>query len=277
MWNKTHKNKIQFNNNKNKNNNNIKNKTRKNSLWSSLRTAMAQKYKCDTEYCAVKKLAGKSEKPNMLKFFKPDRPAAWDKDPKQWLDTENIENVMEQYEEGFPDFAFLGAVPLDFDKTIPEWGQCVREEMCKLDLEKSAKKGKTKIGVIFNLDPHDKPGSHWVAAYIDIPTKSAYYYDSYGYRPEKEIADFLERCQAQGCSKVYYNDIRHQRSESECGTYCMYMILNMLGGRPFQEICKDVVNDDVMNTFRDVLFAEEKPRKDAIEKALPMLQRLRLV
>jgi hypothetical protein len=248
-----------------------------NDLWQSLREAMAQKYKCDTEYCAVKKVADKKDKAALLKYFKPDRPAEWDSNPKQWLDTQQIETVMKQYEGGFPEFAFLGAVPLDFDTTVPEWGQCVSEEMCKLNLAQSAKRGKNKIGVIFNLDPHDKPGSHWVAAYVDIPTKTAYYYDSYGYKPEREIAAFLERCQNQGCGNVYYNDIRHQRSESECGTYCMYMILNLLGGRPFQEICKDVVSDEVMNTFRDVLFAEERPRKEAIDKALPMLQKLRLV
>lgn len=270
-WNKTQKNKVHVGKSRGTRTN------RNTSLWQGLRNAMAQKYKCDTEYCAVKKLAGKNEQPALLKHFKPDRPTEWDKDPKQWLDTEQIENVMKQYEGGFPEFAFLGAVPLDFDTTVPEWGQCVSEEMCKLNLEQSAKRGKKKIGVIFNLDPHDKPGSHWVAAYVDIPAKNAYYYDSYGYKPEKEIAAFLQRCQDQGCTNVYYNDIRHQRSESECGTYCMYTILNLLGGRPFQEICKDVVNDEVMNTFRDVLFAEEKPRKEAIEKALPLLQRLRLV
>jgi len=57
----------------------------------------------------------------------------------------------------------------------------------------------------------------------------------------------------------------------------MYMILNMLGGRSFKEVCDDIVNDAVMNTFRDVLFAEETPRREAIEKALPILQKLRLV
>jgi len=238
---------------------------------------MAKKYSCDNEYCAVKKLAPTKDAKQMLTFFKPERPAAWDKDPKQWLDTENIEHVMKQYEAAHPHFAFLGAVPLDFDTTVPEWGQCVSEEMCKLNLDQSMKKGKTDLGVIFNLDPHDKPGSHWVCAYVNIPKKSAYYYDSYGYEPEEEIAAFLERVQQQGCEHVYYNDIRHQRSESECGTYCMYVILNLLGGRGFQEICKDVVSDDVMNTFRDVLFAEERPRKEAIEKALPVLQKLRLV
>jgi hypothetical protein len=274
-WNKTHKNKIRVGGARTAKNKGKKNKTQ--ALWSALRDAMAKKYSCDNEYCAVKKLAPTKDAKQMLTFFKPERPTAWDKDPKQWLDTENIELVMKQYEAAHPHFAFLGAVPLDFDTTVPEWGQCVSEEMCKLNLEQSLKKGKTDLGVIFNLDPHDKPGSHWVCAYVNIPKKSAYYYDSYGYEPEEEIAAFLERVQQQGCENVYYNDIRHQRSESECGTYCMYVVLNLLGGRGFQEICKDVVSDEVMNTFRDVLFAEERPRKEAIEKALPMLQKLRLV
>ena len=26
----------------------------------------------------------------------------------------------------------------------------------------------SKIGIIFNLDPHDKEGSHWVCSFIDI-------------------------------------------------------------------------------------------------------------
>jgi len=274
-WNKTHKNKIRVGGARTAKNKGKKNKTQ--ALWSALRDAMAKKYSCDNEYCAVKKLAPTKDAKQMLTFFKPERPTAWDKDPKQWLDTENIELVMKQYEAAYPHFAFLGAVPLDFDTTVPEWGQCVSEEMCKLNLEQSMKQGKTDLGVIFNLDPHDKPGSHWVCAYVNIPKKSAYYYDSYGYEPEEEIAAFLERVQQQGCEHVYYNDIRHQRSESECGTYCMYVVLNLLGGRGFQEICKDVVSDEVMNTFRDVLFAEERPRKEAIEKALPMLQKLRLV
>lgn len=264
-WNRTHKNKISAKG------------TRKNTstLWHKLRSAMAAKYKCDTEYCAAKKL--NASKDDLVKYFKPDRPKEWDADPKLWLDTENIEKVMKQYEDAVPEFAFLGAVPIDFDKTIPEWGQCVSNEMCKLNLAQSAKKGKNKIGVIFNLDPHDKPGSHWVAAFVDIPKKTAYYYDSYGYKPEQQIENFLQRCQEQGCTNVYYNDIRHQRSHSECGTYCMYVILNLLGGRPYRDVCEDIVSDDVMNTFRDVLFAEETPRRAAIEKALPVLQKLRLV
>jgi hypothetical protein len=33
----------------------------------------------------------------------------------------------------------------------------------------------------------------------------------------------------------------------------------------------DVVKDDVMNAFRDVLFSSEKPRREALNKAVQEL------
>ena len=36
-------------------------------------------------------------------------------------------------------------------------------------------KGKTNIGIIFNLDPHYKQGSHWVAVFIKVRKKEIYY------------------------------------------------------------------------------------------------------
>ena len=35
------------------------------------------------------------------------------------------------------------------------------------------KRGKTKIGIIFNTDPHDKPGQHWISMFINIKKKKA--------------------------------------------------------------------------------------------------------
>jgi hypothetical protein len=36
------------------------------------------------------------------------------------------------------------------------------------NLNQQLKDGKTKIGVIFNTDPHTKDGSHWVSLFINI-------------------------------------------------------------------------------------------------------------
>lgn len=256
-------------------------KTRKNSkqaagvsqLWKQIRSKMKSHYKCDTEYCAVKKIKElpAEERREYLDYFRPEKPAEWDKKKTQWLDSYNIENVMKQYEKAESNFEFIGPVPIDFDSKSGLWGKCIVDELCKLDLAEMQNKGKTKIGIIYNLDPHDMPGSHWVCSFVDLDAKKAYYFDSYGYEPPEEIVRFLERCKKQGCTDVYYNDIRHQRKGSECGMYCLYCIICLIRGRPFYTICKNIVDDDTMNSFRDILFAEETPRKEAIEKALPML------
>ena len=243
-------------------------------LWSQLRDGMKSHYKCETEFCAVKKLPGLSEteKKDLGEFFRPEKPKKWDKKPTEWLDSYNIEDVMKQYEKGNPSFDFIGPVPIDFDaKDDRAWGKCIVNELCKLDLADCAKRGKTKIGIIFNLDPHDEPGSHWVCAYIDIEQGNAYYFDSYGYKPPDEISRLLKRCKDQGCKNIYYNDIRHQRKGSECGMYSLFVIICLLNGKDFATICKNVIDDDTMNSFRDVIFAEEKPRGQALENALKTL------
>ena len=52
--------------------------------------------------------------------------------------------------------------------------------MCTFDLKSQIQSGKTKVGIIFNLDPHNKGGSHWVALFVDCKKHKIYYFDSYG-------------------------------------------------------------------------------------------------
>ena len=246
-------------------------------LWQQLRNAMRSVYDCKNEFCVVKKLPGvnsETRKNIIKKYFRPEKPEEWNKKKTTWLDSFNLEDVVNQYEDAHPEFEFIGPVPIDFDSpdnSIGNWGKCIVDEMCKMDLPKVNKKGTNKIAIIFNLDKHDEPGSHWVCAFIDYPKKAAYYFDSYGLPPPKEIVTFLERCKEQGCETVLYNDIRHQRKDSECGMYCLYVIICLLKGNDFHKICMDIVNDDTVNAFRDVIFSTEKPRKEAFDAAVQKL------
>jgi hypothetical protein len=243
-------------------------------LWKQLREKMVKYYKCDTEYCLVKKLPGisQTERKGMLAAFRPEKPEEWNKKPTTWLDSFNIEDVMNQYEERKDlRFEFIGPVPIDFDSKYGAFGKCIVDELCKLNLQKQKERGIEHIGIIFNLDPHDKPGSHWVCAFIDIADSAAYYFDSYGYPPPSEVDELLKRCKKQGIQHVYYNDIRHQRKGSECGMYCLFVIICLLNGKSFYSICSNIVKDDTVNSFRDILFSTEKPRADAIQSALPSL------
>ena len=245
---------------------------KKERLWAELRARLTNQYKCATEYCAVSSLADPSQKSEAAKYFRPEKPATWAAKPREWHDSNTISAVMEQYEAAFPHFEFIGPTPIDFDSQLPgAWGQCVLDELCKLDLASMKASGKTDIGIVFNLDPHDKPGSHWVCAYIDLTRMSVYYYDSYGYEPCAAIKRLLQRCREQGCKQIIWNDIRHQRKNSECGTYCMYVIISLLKGRTFREICKNRVDDDVMNAVRDLLYATMRPTPLALKEAIKFL------
>ena len=246
---------------------------KKERLWAELRTRLQNQYKCATEYCAVQELGDAQQKSQSSGYFRPKKPTEWIKKPDEWHDYITLAKVMEQYEEAYPNFEFIGPTPIDFDSQLPgAWGKCVLDELCNIDLASMKKNGKTDIGIIFNLDPHDRPGSHWVCAYIDLRKMTAYYYDSYGYEPCPQIRRLLRRCREQGCQQIIWNDFRHQRKKSECGTYCMFVIISLLKGASFSHLCKNRVDDDIMNAVRDLLYANERPSELAIKQAVNILR-----
>ena len=236
----------------------------KEKLWKSIRKSLKNQYNCETEYCAIKTMSDDNELQG-LKYFRPEKPDSWKKNPREWHDSISLTRVMEQYESSNPNFEFIGPAPIDFDDREKSniLGNCILDELCKLDLMEMNRNGTNYIGIIFNLDPHDKPGSHWVCAFIDINKKSAYYYDSYGMKPCTQISKLLHRCFDQGCHTVIWNDIRHQRKDSECGTYCLYTIISLLNGKTFTDICKNRIDDDTIQSTRDLLFATEVPSETA--------------
>lgn len=104
----------------------------------------------------------------------------------EWLSTTHINDVVGQYHQNHKDFLFLGAIPYDFD-SLPILG------ISDLDFGELEKQGKTKIGVIFNLDEHYKQGSHWVALFTDLSKNQIYFFDSIGKKPLKRIRKFINR------------------------------------------------------------------------------------
>jgi len=191
-------------------------------------------------------------------WLRPEIPASWKGDPDMWLDTLNIRDVMIQYEDVYPKFKFLGPYPIDFaapdpyDKSQP----CLISEMCELDLDGKDMKGKDYIGFVFNLDPHTKEGSHWIASFINIPKKEFYYFDSYGMRPPKQVDRFMQWLTLQEPElKLLVNGRRFQRKESECGMFCMYFIVCMLKGESFRHFCRRSPSDDLMLEMRETFYS----------------------
>ena len=198
------------------------------------------------------------------KWLRPPQPASWKEDPDKWLDSNNIRDVMTQYEEAFPSFKFLGPYPIDFaaaaDSTATSPGtdtkNCLIPEMCQLDLDEAELKGKEHIGIVYNLDPHYKSGSHWVANYINIPKKTCYYFDSYGMKPPKQIYKFMQWLSIQEPDiQLGWNGRRFQFQNSECGMYCLYFIDRMIAGEDFLKFCRRAPPDSFMLDLRDNFFS----------------------
>jgi hypothetical protein len=107
--------------------------------------------------------------------FAPKSPESWKKNNNEWLSTSDIQSVLTQYEKAYPEFKFIG--PCASDYYFMENGQCVSPELCNLNVNTEPHK---YIGIVFNLDVHDGPGTHWVSVFIDLPKQTIYYFDSGG-------------------------------------------------------------------------------------------------
>ena len=216
--------------------------------------------KCDdNEYCWLKQRYITPNVREQLKSnFKIEMPNKWYDDHDMWLNTFDIENVLFQYEIKFPEFAFLGATPIDFEHKFRD-GDCVENKLCRLSLKNLIKRKKKYLGVVFNLDNHKQPGSHWISMFCNIPKREICYWDSYGYKPPKEVSDLMNKIKKQGEKinkkfKIKINNIRHQYNNSECGVYSIHFIVKQLEGDTFEKITKRKISDKLMNTYRSKYF-----------------------
>ena len=248
-------------------------------IWSELKEKHPE---CDRESCWATNREVKQAS------FAPKMPASWKRNINEWLSSDEIINVMKQYERVFPEFAFLGPSPTDY--FVKTRNKCVWEDLCKFNLKKYLDKKKTKIGVIFNLDPHNKPGSHWVALFINAEKRAIYYFDSTGDRVHRHINRFRKTVQAQAWQTLRQrytftqnHPVEHQYGDTECGMYVLFFIITMLehdkfytdasalgpalkqkltggGGDVFSTVFKNTSNkfpDKLMENLRKKYFNEE--------------------
>lgn len=216
----------------------------KDKLWNNIREKFSNK--CNKESCWVDHLNINDDE--IKKYtFKPKKPLEWKYNKYTWLNTYDILFVMKQFEKYYPDFRFFGPVPLD----CPISFNC---ELTNLNLNNINKKNNiNKIGIVYNHDKHNEPGSHWTGLFINIPHKTIDYYDSYGIKPPKLIYEFMKKISNKEY-KLIYNDKRHQYGGSECGVYSMYFIIQRLENISMKQISDKNISDECMNKLRDILY-----------------------
>lgn len=239
------------------------------------------KDQCSEQTCwlrlnIVKELDNKDIEENTFRPVGPD-------DRYEWLSTNHIDDVMEQYQKLNPKFVFLGTVPYDFEELRPLG-------LHNLDFADLESKGKTELGMVINLDEHWQSGSHWVGLYINLDKYQIYYYDSVGSKPGKKIKRFITRATKylyfkkykkelkirdvvkklknqskyknneyinniiKGGFDIRYNKVKHQLDNSECGVYSIYFIERLITGDTFDNISNNIIRDEEINKRREIYF-----------------------
>ena len=231
-------------------------------IWESLKQRL--KNVCNKESCWLKQNFASSglDKEMLTYTFAPKSPDDWKKNPNEWLNSIDIENVMKQYEKEFPYFDFIGAAPIDFDSP-KMYGECVWEELCHFDLRVSIRNGKNKIGFVFNTDPHYLSGSHWISMFVSLKHKYIFFFDSTGTSPPKEVKRLINKIKQQGKAlginfRYIENKKHHQKKPTECGMYALFMIINLLREtmKP-EEFIIDIFPDEQMEKFRKLYFNQD--------------------
>jgi|SaaInlV_100m_DNA_2_1039680.scaffolds.fasta_scaffold21992_1 hypothetical protein len=262
-------------------------------LWNKIKKILSE---CSTEVCWIKHPRLKKIFDKNIKFsntnnkslkhsiqffrFKPIKP---DEDGHNtWLSTIDIEHLLNQLDKKYSDFKFIGAVPINFDDDIGKINDittniCVTNELCKLDINNLIKEGIRKIGIVFNMDPHYKGGSHWTSLFIEINDNnknkkdkyaSVEYFDSFGLPPKTEIKNLIERVSSDLKKEGYriihkLNKIKFQENNTECGVYSIYTIRERVMGCNYDNIIKKLKNikitnknnpDNKMSSLRNVFF-----------------------
>lgn len=229
-------------------------------IWNNLKERLSSS--CNSESCWLRQkfLNNKIASEIRNYSFAPEAPQSWNKNPNEWLSSLDIEKVMKQYEKAYSCFEFIGPSPIDYDTHL-EYGECVWEELCKFDLESYVKRGKFKIGIIFNLDRHYQPGSHWVSLFINIKKGYIFYFDSTGVKGGKEIKKLVktitEQAKAMNIDLKYIeNEREHQKGNNECGMYSLYAITSQLkdNSNPNTFLNGKNITDMSMHVLRNKYF-----------------------
>jgi len=214
---------------------------------------------CDkgADHCWIKQDEVKELYHALQENYRPPTPFEWLKKARTWLNTFDILNVMKQYQTN--GFKFLGVFPVDFNQKKND--TCVVRDMCSFNAIELLNNGIKHFGVVFNLDRHDQPGSHWVATYCNMdPSSKKYgicYYDSGGSKPPNYIKEFMKDVKDQVSAHhktdkflARFNNTRHQFKNTECGIFSMLFLI----------LCIENLNE----TYRITRHKIPKHKKDSL-------------
>lgn len=244
--------------------------------------------KCDEQTCWLRLDIAKALDEDIVdNTFRPEGPEK----KYEWLSTTHINDVISQYQEVYDDFNFLGAVPLDFDN-LPVLGikklnfeELINDGKTKVGLvinqDEHWKSGSHWVGLFIDFNKNaiyyfDSVGSPPLKLTKKFITRVVKFMYSRKYKEELSVNNVLkifknlkevsqDKLNSFIDTKKYlknlinefdirYNNIQHQFDNSECGVYSINFIINLAGGKSFEDVINNVTKDEVMNQNRKIFF-----------------------
>tara|TARA_B110001469_G_C9624583_1_gene311622 strand:- start:608 stop:1465 length:858 start_codon:yes stop_codon:yes gene_type:complete len=219
----------------------------------------------ETVLLSMNTIIGELSKEKLERFtnsFKPKKPIEWKNNKNEWLSNIDIEKVLKQYSEAYPGFHLHGPTAIDFK--LKEGNICKVDDLCKFNLKKHLNNKETKLGFVFNTDPHNESGEHWISLYVDckgenLDVPTIYFFDSTGDSPPTEVEELIniiiEQGKKENINFTYLcNDIQHQTGNTECGIYTIHFIIYMVEGNNFYDYIKNKKSDEYIEKFRNIFF-----------------------
>lgn len=193
------------------------------------------------------------------KRFLPFIPNEWKYNPTTWLSNLNIDEIMRYYTKKYPQFYYHFALGVDLERK--EGNQCYYGNLCDFNLKDLIDNKQECFGVVLNTQSIDYSGEHWTAIFISLKRKEIIFYNSTTDTPKEEVQIFLKRKQDESAElysepfPIKYNTIVHQKSNTECGMFSVYFLIQMIKDIPFETFIKDPeINDKNMICLRGVLL-----------------------
>jgi hypothetical protein len=185
-----------------------------------------------------------------------------------WLSQSQIEQIIAQVTVRRRLFRFVGV----WDANYPNFDRDIRDT---IGLTHKMQSGRVRLkysyyGIVWN-----KGGNHWVAAFVDRPTREIDYFDSFANKPPQPAFRKLVNTFEDHDGEKYkqnINNIAHQKGDgTQCGMYAIHFILERVRGVTMKEMNKKTITPASMKTLRKAYFHEmsdyQQRRKTTYQKA----------
>lgn len=165
-----------------------------------------------------------------------------------WLNNVDIEMVMAQYQNIYPDLFFAGAHSADLS-----YLHCEQRKLCPTLIE-TADATCMNFAIILNTGTLQTGGEHWVCCYKDKDSNILEFFDSQPDKTSSELQVTLDWL----CADRYVlkkNTLRHQYDDHMCGCFAMFFILCRTIGITFEQLDKHAITFEDIKEFRNLLFS----------------------